>query len=262
MSTDVYPYKPKCVMITGATGDFGRAFVDRFAATGARLVLAGRSGEKLAVMQQELRDKHDIKAHAAIFDMEDKSAMEQAFLNIPDSFKDVDLLINNAGLALGLDKAHEADINDWETMVSVNCTALVRMTRLILPGMAMRKRGHVINIGSIAGNYPYPGGNVYCASKAFVKQFSLAIRGDLQGTNVRVTNIEPGAVETQFSKVRFKGDDEKASAVYENTKNLQAEDIAEAVFWSATLPEHVNVNRLEVMSSTQSFGPNPIERFD
>lgn len=262
MYDTAYPYNPKCVMITGATGDFGRAFVERFSKIGARFILVGRDGEKLAVMQQELRDKNNIKAHAAICDMSDKTAMEQAFLDIPDSFRDVDLLINNAGLALGLDKAYEADMGDWETMVDVNCTALIRMTRMILPGMAARKRGHIINIGSIAGNYPYPGGNVYCASKAFVKQFSLAIRGDLQGTNVRVTNIEPGAVETQFSKVRFKGDEEKADAVYANTKNLQAEDIAEAVFWSATLPEHVNINRLEVMATTQSFGPNPIERFD
>lgn len=262
MYDTAYPYTPKCVMITGATGDFGRAFVQRFLPTGARFVLVGRDGEKLAIMQQEIRDKHNIKAHAVICDMSDKRAMEQAFLDIPDSFRDVDLLINNAGLALGLDKAYEANMDDWETMVSVNCTALIRMTRMILPGMAARKKGHVINIGSIAGNYPYPGGNVYCASKAFVKQFSLAIRGDLQGTNIRVTNIEPGAVETQFSKVRFKGDQEKADSVYANTKNLQAEDIAEAVFWSATLPEHVNINRLEVMASTQSFGPNPIERFD
>ncbi len=262
MSNDSHSYKPQCVMITGATGDFGRAFVERFASIGARLVLVGRNGEKLADMQQHLRDKQNVKVHAAICDMADKSSMERAFLDIPESFRDVDLLINNAGLALGLDKAYEANMDDWEEMVMVNCMSLIRMTRLILPGMAMRKRGHIINIGSIAGNYPYPGGNVYCASKAFVKQFSLAIRGDLQGTNIRVTNIEPGAVETQFSKVRFKGDTEKADAVYANTKNLQAEDIAETVFWSATLPEHMNINRLEVMATVQSFGPNPIERFD
>lgn len=262
MSDTAYPYKPKCVMITGATGDFGRAFAQRFVETGARLILVGRNGEKLAEMQQEFRDKHNAKVHACIFDMKDKAGMEQEFLNIPENFRDIDLLINNAGLALGLDKAQEADITDWETMVSVNCTALMRMSRLVLTGMAHRKRGHIVNIGSIAGNYPYPGGNVYCASKAFVKQFSLALRADLQGTNVRVTNIEPGAVETQFSKVRFKGDADKAASVYENTKNLQAEDIAETVFWSATLPPHVNINRLEVMATVQSFGPNPIERFD
>ncbi len=262
MLSEPYPYKPKCVMITGATGDFGRAFAVRFASVGARIVLVGRNGEKVAEMQQEFRDKHNVKVHACIFDMADKAGMEREFANIPESFRHIDLLINNAGLALGLDKAYEADIDDWETMVSVNCTALMRMSRLVLTGMAHRRCGHIINIGSIAGNYPYPGGNVYCASKAFVKQFSLALRADLQGTNVRVTNIEPGAVETQFSAVRFKGDTEKAEKVYENTNNLQAEDIAETVFWAATLPSHVNINRLEVMATVQSFGPNPIERFD
>ena len=262
MYSSAYPYKPSCVMITGATGDFGRAFAERFAAIGCRLVLVGHNGGKVAALQQDLIDRYAAKVHPCLFDMADKEGLVRAFSEIPEKYQNIDLLINNAGLALGLDKAHEAQLDDWETMINVNCLGLVRMTRLVLWGMAERKKGHIINIGSIAGNYPYPGGNVYCASKAFVKQFSLSIRADLPGTNVRVTNIEPGAVETQFSKVRFKGDEERAAQVYENTNNINADDVAETVFWAATLPEHVNINRLEVMATTQSFGPNPIERFD
>ena len=262
MYTGKPSYIPKIVMITGVTGDFGKAFAHRFSALGSKLILVGRNAEKVRALQETLDQQYSINIHPCVFDISDKDAMKQAVASLPEAFQAVDLLINNAGLALGLEPAQECDIEDWETMISVNNTALVRMTRLILEGMVERKCGHIINIGSIAGNYPYPGGNVYCASKAFVKQFSLSIRGDLKGTNVRVTNVEPGAAETQFSKVRFKGDEEKAASVYANTKNIQAEDVAETVVWSATLPPHVNVNRLEVMATVQSFGPNPIERFD
>lgn len=257
-----YPYRPETILITGATGDFGRAFAERFAAFGSRIVLAGRSADKVSKLAEDLVKTYGIPVHACVFDMTDKRAMAEAINGLPPEFAAVDLLINNAGLALGLDPAPVCDIGDWETMIAVNNTALVQMTRLVLPGMAARKRGHIINIGSTAGTYPYPGGNVYCATKAFVKQFSLSLRSDLKGTKIRVSTIEPGMIETQFSQVRFKGDAEKARKVYENTENLRAEDVAEAVVWCATLPPKFNVNRIELMPTTQSFGPLVVERFD
>lgn len=243
-------------MITGATGDFGRAFAKRFASLGVKLVLHGRNEDKLKALQDEL----NVDTHAVVFDVTDKITTIEAVKAIPSEFAAIDLLINNAGGALGLDKAQDSVLEDWEQMIEMNDKALVRITHLILPGMVERKKGHIINIGSTAGNYPYPGGNVYCASKAFVKQFSLALRADLAGTNVRVTNIEPGQVETQFSLARFKGDAEKARKVYEGTINITADDIAESVFWAATLPERMNINRIEIMPTTQSFGGLPVER--
>ncbi len=257
-----HPHVPKTVMITGATGDFGKAFATRFAALGSQVIIVGRNGEKVADLQQRIRDEYRVPVHACIFNITNKESMEREVASIPKDFQEIDLLINNAGLALGLEPAHKCDLEDWETMIAVNNTALIRMTRLILGDMAERKAGHIINIGSTAGNYPYPGGNVYCATKAFVKQFSLALRADLQGTNIRVTNIEPGMIQTQFSDVRFKGDKEKAANVYANTNNMTADDVAEAVVWSATLPPYFNVNRMEIMPTVQSFGPNPVERFD
>lgn len=253
-------YRPKTVLITGATGDFGTAFAKRFAEMGCKIILAGRNVEKLDRMQYELGENHDNRFHIGICEMSSRESIELFLDDLPEKFQDIDLLINNAGLALGLDPAYQCDIDDWVNMIDVNNKGLVIMSRLVLKGMVERKRGHIINIGSTAGNYPYPGGNVYCASKAFVKQFSLSLRADLQGTNIRVTNIEPGMVETQFSKVRFKGDDEAASKVYENTEPLTPEDVAESVVWAATLPEHFNVNRLEIMPTVQSFGPLPVER--
>ncbi|PCJ97853.1 MAG: NAD(P)-dependent oxidoreductase [Zetaproteobacteria bacterium] len=257
-----HAYIPNIVLITGSTGDFGRAFAHRFAALGSKLILVGRNAEKLQDLSDVLCAEYDTETYECVFDIQDKAAMVEALDGISVEFQNIDLLINNAGLALGLDPAYECDLEDWETMISVNNMALVRMTRFIIGGMVERKCGHIINIGSTAGNYPYPGGNVYCATKAFVKQFSLSLRGDLQGTNVRVTNIEPGAIETQFSKVRFKGDEKKAAAVYANTNNMCADDVAEAIVWSATLPPYFNVNRMEIMPTVQSFASNPIERFD
>lgn len=253
-----HPYVPKIVLITGATGDFGKAFVQRYAKLGAKLVLVGRDAKKMDVLCAEL----ETPVHSCVFDITDKKAMQEAFTAIPREFQDIDLLINNAGLALGLEPSHKCDIEDWETMISVNNTALVRMTRLVLTGMVERKSGHIVNIGSIAGNYAYPGANVYGGTKAFVKQFSMNLRADLIGTNIRVTNIEPGTIETQFSTVRFKGDTEKAKSVYAKTRNMHAEDVAEAVVWSTTLPPYFNVNRMEIMPTVQSFGSLPIERFD
>lgn len=250
-------HTPGTVLITGATGDFGKAFAARFAALGCKLILSGRNPEKLAKLKASLKGE----IYTGVAEMSDRSSIEAFVKNIPPGFQDIDLLINNAGLALGLDPAHKADIADWETMIDVNTKGLVTLSRLVLEGMAKRKRGHIINIGSTAGNYPYPGGHVYCASKAFVQMFSLAIRADLAGTNIRVTNIEPGMVESQFSTVRFKGDDTKAASVYANTIPLKPEDIAESVVWAATLPPHVNINRIELMPTVQSFGPLAVERF-
>jgi 3-hydroxy acid dehydrogenase / malonic semialdehyde reductase len=253
-------YTPRTVLITGATGDFGRAFSCAYAAMGCKLVLAGRDVRKLQDLERVLGDVNPNRVHIGICEMSNRSSIQQFYNDIPDRFRDIDLLINNAGLGLGLDPAYKTDLDDWETMIDVNNKGLVVMTRLVMEGMALRKKGHIINIGSTAGNYPYPGGNVYCASKAFVKQFSLALRADLQGTNIRVTNIEPGMVETQFSKVRFKGDDQAAANVYADTTPLTAEDVAESVVWASTMPPHVNINRLEMMSTMQSFGPLAVER--
>lgn len=251
------PYKPEIALITGATGDFGKAFAHGLAALGTKILVHGRSKDKVEKLSAELKTQ----TYPIVFDVTDKAATIEQINAIPPEFQNIDLLINNAGGALGLDPAHKADLEDWEMMIEMNDKALVRITRLILPGMTQRKRGHIINIGSTAGNYPYPGGNVYCASKAFVKQFSLSIRADLVGTKVRVTNIEPGQVETQFSTARFKGDAQKAAAVYANTENITAADIADAVIWAATRPPRLNINRMEIMPTTQSFGPLPVERF-
>lgn len=247
---------PDVVFITGATGDFGKAFAKRFADTKCRLVLHGRDTAKV----RTLCNSFDVPCHGVVFDATDVTAMREAIAAIPENFRNIDLLINNAGLALGLDKAPVANPADWENMIDVDCKALTLITREVLPGMVERKKGHIINIGSTAGNYPYPGGNVYGAAKAFVKQFSLGLRADLVGTNIRVTNVEPGQVETQFSTVRFHGDEARAKSVYAGTQSLQADDVAEAVFWAATLPAHVNINRLEMMPTGQSFAGLTIER--
>jgi len=252
-----YPiHTPKCVMITGATGGFGTAFAKRFAALGCALILHGRNEEKLDQLAAQL----DVPTHKVLFDITDKEKTRTALASLPDDFKNIDVLINNAGGALGMDKFQEADIDDLESMIDMNNSSLIRITRQILPIMVENKRGHIINIGSIAGNWPYPAGHVYCAVKAFVKQFSLALRGDLTGTNVRVTNIEPGMAETPFSLARFKGDADKAASVYANTIPLTAEDIAESVVWAACLPEHVNINTMEVMPTQQSLSPLHVER--
>lgn len=247
---------PKCVLITGSTGGFGQAFASAFANLGCKLILHGRNQDKLDALTAQF----DVPVHTILFDITDKKAMTAQIEAIPQDFQEIDLLINNAGGALGLDKAHETPLEDLEAMIEMNNMSLVRMTRLILPGMVARKAGHIINIGSTAGNYPYPGGHVYCASKAFVKQFSLALRADLGGTHVRVTNLEIGQAETPFSLARFKGDAEKAAAVYAGTHSLQAEDIAHAALYAATAPAHVNVNRIEIMPTCQSPGPLQVER--
>ena len=252
------PYIPHTVMITGATGGLGSAFTQRFHQAGCQLILTSRSQERLDTLIDDL-DK--TKIHTAVLDVRDTAALTKIFETLPQEFRALDVLINNAGISLGLEPAYETNLSDWETMIDTNTKALVTCTHLALPHMVKRNHGHIINIGSSAGTYPYPGGNVYCATKAFVKQFSLALRADLLGKNIRVTNIEPGQVHTDFSYKRFKGDQERANKVYANTVSLTAQDIAETAFWAATLPLHININRIEIMPITQAFGPLPLYRF-
>lgn len=247
---------PPVVFITGASSGFGAAIARRFAGIGARLILAARRLERLRALASEL----GAPVHLLELDVRDRAAVERAVAELPEEFAEVSILVNNAGGAHGLEPAQEANIEDWETMVDTNINGVLYVTRALLPGMVARDRGHVINLGSVAGSYPYPGGNVYGATKAFVEQFSLNLRADLAGRRVRVTNIEPGMAETEFSLVRFKGDEEKAKAAYRGFPPLSAEDVAEAVFWSATLPEHVNINRVEMMSVMQSFAGFSIKR--
>lgn len=246
-------YRPKTILITGATSDFGVAFARKFSNAGAeKIYLHGRNPEKLKCVQDAL----PCATQALVCDLTDSAAIDEVFGDLSD----IDLLINNAGGALGPENAYNADIEDWDKMVQVNVLALTRITRHILPDMVARKRGHVINISSVAGNWPYPTGHVYCASKAFVTQFSLALRADLIGTKVRVTNIEPGMVETDFSLKRFKGDEEKAKSIYANTRPLHVDDIAETVLFASQLPEHANITRLEIMSADQATGPLAVHR--
>jgi 3-hydroxy acid dehydrogenase/malonic semialdehyde reductase len=237
--------------VTGASSGFGAAIVRRFAATGARVIAAARREDLLADLAKETG------AVPVTLDVRDTVAVQRTLGGLGE----IDVLVNNAGLALGMNPAHSADLRDWEQMIQTNCTGLVWSTRAVLPGMVERGRGHVINIGSIAASYPYPGGNVYGATKAFVRQFSLNLRSDLHGTGVRVTCIEPGmAGGTEFSLVRFGGDQAAAEAVYAGTLPLSAEDVAEAVFWSASLPPHVNINTIELMPVAQSFAPLQVAR--
>ncbi|MBK8181392.1 MAG: SDR family NAD(P)-dependent oxidoreductase [Candidatus Competibacteraceae bacterium] len=248
----------KIAFITGATAGFGAASARLFAANGWRLILCGRRQERLEALRAELSSR--VSVHAIPLDVRDEAAVNAAVTGLPAEFAEVDLLLNNAGLALGLEPAHRCDMEDWQRMVDTNIKGLMYCTRAILPGMVDRNRGHVVNIGSVAGTYPYPGGNAYGATKAFVKQFTLNLRADLLGTQVRATNIEPGLAETEFSLVRFKGNGDKAAKIYESVEPLRAEDIAEIVYWAATRPAHVNLNSIEVMPVCQAFSPFSIHR--
>ncbi len=247
----------KLVVITGASSGFGRASAEKFANNGWLVIAVARRVERLESLQSQLGADNCV-IHS--LDVTTSDSIE-AFINfLKTNDYRVNLLVNNAGLALGLSPAHEADLNDWQTMIDTNITGLIKMTRAILPMMVENKSGHIVNLGSIAGSYAYPGANVYGASKAFVEQFSLNLRADLAGTGVRVTNIEPGLANTEFSEVRFHGDKQKADGIYEQVEPLVADDIAESIFWCATLPEHVNINRLEIMPTCQSFSPLTISK--
>lgn len=245
------------VFITGASAGFGAAIARTFVRDGHRVIAAARRSGALQALHAEL----GAAIHVLTLDVRDRAAVQAAVTGLPAAFAEIDVLVNNAGLALGLEPAQAADLDDWETMVDTNVKGLMTMTHAVLPGMVARGRGHVINLGSTAGEWPYPGGNVYGATKAFVRQFTLNLRADLVGTGVHATDIEPGLCGgTEFSNVRFKGDDAKADAMYANVQPLTAEDIADAVVWVATRPAHVNVNILQLMPQAQAFGPLTIKR--
>lgn len=248
----------RTVLITGASSGFGEACARKFAASGDHLVLLARREERLQSLADELTGAS--RVHTVSIDITDAATLQQALQALPDWCQAPDILINNAGLALGLEAAHEADMQDWTTMINTNITALVHMTRLLLPVMVARNRGHIINIGSTAGSWPYPGGNVYGATKAFVQQFSRELRADLLGRNIRVSNIEPGMAETEFSLVRFRQDQGRADNVYDGTQPLTAKDIADIIHWVCSVPPHVNINALEVMPVCQAWGPLKIDR--
>lgn len=245
------------VMITGASAGFGAAMARKFVQTGHRVIAAARRTERLETLAKEL-GKNLLPVG---LDVSSKSSIDAALASLPVDWQDIDVLINNAGLALGLEPAHEAHLSDWDTMIATNCTGLVTITRALLPRMVARGAGLVINLGSVAGAYPYPGGNVYGATKAFVDQFTLNLRADLVGTGVRATNIAPGmSGGTEFSNVRFKGDDAAAAKVYQGAMALTPEDVAEAAWWVANLPPHVNINGIEMMPTCQGFSPFTIKR--
>ena len=232
------------ILITGATAGFGTAFARRFVRDGHRVIATGRRAERLEALAGELG-----KAVLPVqLDVTNSAAVAGFVEALPADWQEIDVLVNNAGLALGLSPAWEADLAQWDTMVATNVTGLLHVTRAVLPGMVARNRGTIINLGSVAGSYAYPGGHVYGGTKAFVKQFSLNLRSDLVGKNIRVTDIEPGMVEgSEFSKIRFGGDAEKAAAVYAGTHSLSPEDIAETAAWIIGLPPHMNINRIEMM---------------
>jgi 3-hydroxy acid dehydrogenase/malonic semialdehyde reductase len=246
------------VFVTGASAGFGSAIARRFAKEGHQIVAVGRRPERLDALAKELGRE---RVFALTLDVRDREAVNTVLTRLPAEFADISVLVNNAGLALGLEPAQNAQLDAWEEMVDTNVKGLMYVTRALLPGMVARQRGHVINMGSIAATYPYPGGNVYGASKAFVRQFSLNLRADLAGTKVRVTDIEPGLVGgTEFSNVRFRGDSDRAAKMYQGADALTPEDVAEAVCWVASLPPRVNINTVEMMPVTQSFGPLLVHR--
>lgn len=249
-------FSGRCVLVTGATAGIGAATARRFAAAGARLVVAGRRADRLAALAAEL----DAPVHPLPLDVSDRAAVAAAIPALPPEFAAVDLLVNNAGLAQGLEGAQDADLDDWERMIDTNVKGLAYMTRAVVSGMVARDSGHIINIGSVAGSYPYPGGNVYGGTKAFVRQFTLNLRSDLLGTRVRATCIEPGMTETEFSLVRFKGDAGRSARIYAGANPMTAADLAETIYAVAALPANVNVNRLEVMPVGQAFSPFAIHR--
>jgi NADP-dependent 3-hydroxy acid dehydrogenase YdfG len=248
----------KTIFITGASAGFGAACARLLAGGGNRLVLTARRMAPLLSLHEELAARCEV--HTIPLDVRDRNGVEAAVAALPPPFSEIDVLLNNAGLALGLEPAHQTDLDDWETMVDTNIKGLMYCTRFILPGMVARNRGHIVNISSTAGSWPYPGGNVYGGTKAFVTQFSRNLRADLLGTGVRVSCIQPGMAETEFSRVRFKGDEGAAATVYEGTEPLTAEDIAETVAWVINRPAHVNINTLEVMCLDQAWGPLAVHR--
>ncbi|MBC7404274.1 MAG: SDR family NAD(P)-dependent oxidoreductase [Cytophaga sp.] len=245
------------VLITGASSGFGEEMARKFVRHGHKVIAAGRRADRLTGLQKEL----GTALLPVTMDVTKKASVTQALAGLPVEWQQIDVLINNAGLALGTEPAHLASLDEWETMISTNCQGLVTVTRAVLPAMVARNSGMIINIGSIAGSTAYPGGNVYGATKAFVEQFTKNLRADMAGTGVRTSNIAPGLCGgTEFSNVRFRGNDDAAAKVYEGTVPLTAVDIAESAYWIATLPPHVNINYIEMMPTCQGFGPLTIKR--
>ena len=247
----------RTALVTGATAGFGAAICRTLIENGYRVIGTGRRVARLEQLQQELGENF----HFLAFDISDRQATEDAFHSLPANWQPIDLLVNNAGLALGLESADKASLDDWMQMIDTNIKGLVTITRLVLPQMVEHNSGHIINLGSIAGTYPYPGGNIYGGTKAFIKQFSLNLRADLAGTQIRVSNVEPGLCGgTEFSNIRFKGDDARAKKLYENVEYVSPQDIANIVLWLNQQPEHVNINRIEVMPTAQTFAPLNVAR--
>lgn len=243
----------RIALITGATSGIGEACARRFAEGGYNLILTARRAELLETIKAEL-EAEGTKVKTLVFDVRDAAAAQLAVDSLEPEWQTIDVLINNAGLALGLEKEYEGDPEDWNTMIDTNIKGLLTMTRLVVPGMVERARGHVINIGSVAGDAAYAGGNVYCATKAAVKALTDGLRIDLADTPVRVTNIKPGLVETEFSRVRFHGDEDRASNVYKGIKPLTGADIADVVFYAASAPAHVQIAEVLVLATHQASG--------
>ncbi|MEG8040048.1 SDR family NAD(P)-dependent oxidoreductase [Sphingomonas sp. LR60] len=247
----------KTAIVTGATSGIGQATTRALAGAGWQVIATGRRADRLAALAAECGDL----VHTAAFDVRDEAARDAALDALPEPFRDIDLLVNNAGLALGTAPAQKADLAQWRTMIDTNVTALVSVTHKLLPGLIARKGG-IVNIASVAGSYPYPGGNVYGGTKAFVQQFTLNLRSDLHGTGVRVSAIDPGMVETEFTLVRTGGNQDASDTLYAGATPMTAEDIAATLLWIATLPPHLNINRLELMPVSQSFAGFQVARDD
>ena len=237
------------VLITGATSGIGKSCAELFSKKGYKIILIGRRKKRLISISKKLK-KLSLPLQ---LDVRDKKEVFKTISKLPKNFKKISVIINNAGLAWGVEPAQDADLKKWEIMIDTNCKGLIYMTKAVLPDLIKRNNGHIINIGSVAGTYPYSGGNVYGGTKSFVKQFSLGLKSDLLGTKIRITNIEPGMTNTEFSKIRYSGDKKKADKVYEKMSPLTGLDIAETIYWCVKRPKHVNINSVELMPLQQGF---------
>ncbi|MCL2651507.1 MAG: SDR family NAD(P)-dependent oxidoreductase [Candidatus Azobacteroides sp.] len=244
----------KIVLITGSTSGIGEACAFKFASQGARLILNGRNREKLNDLKKRIQEKHPVEILTLLFDVRDRLAAKQNIDNLPEKWQAIDVLVNNAGLVLGVDKEFEGDLDEWDIVIDTNIKGLLAITRFVVPLMLKHNKGHIVNIGSIAGEAAYAGGSVYCATKAAVKMLSDGLRIDLVDTPLRVTNIKPGLVETNFSITRYHGDKSKADTVYQGLKPLTGEDIAETVYFTASVPEHIQIAELLIMPTNQATG--------
>ena len=246
--------KNKIVFITGSTSGIGEACAHKFAANGAKLILNGRNPEKLKEIKHRLENRYGTMVFLSVFDVKDRGAVKLAIDSFSEEWKAIDVLINNAGLVIGVDKEFEGNLDEWDIVIDTNVKGLLSVTRMIVPGMVERKTGHIINIGSIAGDAAYPGGSIYCATKAAVKTLTDGLRIDLVDTPLRVTNIKPGMVETNFSVTRYRGNKEQADAVYKGVRPLTGEDIAETVYYAASVPEHIQIAEILVLPANQATG--------